>query len=320
MIEHDKLIKSVPYAVDSVELDGYGEKVTGKVRDMYQREGQRILITTDRVSAFDRVLGYIPYKGQVLNQLSVWWFERTQDIIRNHLIASPDEMVTVAVEADPLPVEVVVRGYITGVTSTSMWTLYESGDRAPYGIDLPDGLQKNDQLATPVITPTTKAADVGHDERITRDEIIAKGLVSANLWQQIERVALDLFERGQDLAEQAGLILVDTKYEFGLIDDELALIDEIHTPDSSRYWIKESYGLERDPEHYDKEFLRQWLALTGFKGDGDPPAIPAEVAALVSARYLRTYELLTGEVFAPAPLPASERIQIRVDAHFNARR
>jgi phosphoribosylaminoimidazole-succinocarboxamide synthase len=308
MLSHEELIAAVPDALAGVDLGPeWGPKLAGKVRDSYRRDGRRILITTDRISAFDRVLGLIPYKGQVLNELSAWWFEQTVDVVANHLLAVPDPNVTVAHEAASLPVEVVVRGYITGVTTTSLWYLYEHGDRRPYGIPLPDGLRKNDPLPQPIITPTTKAADGGHDQRLTREAILDGGLIAPELWAEIEAAALGLFARGQAVAHDAGLVLVDTKYEFGLIDGRLALIDEIHTPDSSRYWTAESLG-EGDPEHLDKEYLRQWYAAQGYRGDGEPPAMPPDFAATVAARYIAAYERLTGRVFKPAPGPAAPRI------------
>ena len=205
------------------------------------QNGRRTLITSDRVSAFDMVLGLIPYKGQVLNQLSAWWFEQTADLANNHVISVPDPNVTIAHEAESLPVEVVVRGYITGVTKTSLWYLYEQGDRRPYGIELPDGMQKNDPLPQPIITPTTKALKGEHDEPITRELILEQGILDKALWAEIEETAVSLFKRGQEVAAKAGLILVDTKYEMGLVDGKLTLIDEIHTPDSSRYWIADTY-------------------------------------------------------------------------------
>jgi phosphoribosylaminoimidazole-succinocarboxamide synthase len=315
MIDREHLLNAIPYALDSVEIEGWGEKIAGKVRDTYVRERMRLLVTTDRVSAFDRVLGLIPYKGQVLNQLSVWWFEQTRDIVRNHLLSCPDPNVMVAREAKTLPVEVIVRGYLTGVTSTSMWTLYEQGDREPYGIRLPEGLRKNDRLPSPVITPTTKATDGAHDERLTREQIIDQKLVSRTMWEQIEDIAVRLFEYGQEIASQAGLILVDTKYEFGLIEGRLSLIDEIHTPDSSRYWVASTYqqddgdGFPQEPENMDKEYLRKWFAAQGYRGDGTPPGMPSEFIAEVAERYILTYERLTGETFEPAELPAAARIQ-----------
>ncbi|MFW5748252.1 MAG: phosphoribosylaminoimidazolesuccinocarboxamide synthase [Chloroflexota bacterium] len=316
MISHDDLLKAIPRALTGVDVPGLGEKVKGKVRDIYRVDGRRVLITTDRVSAFDRVLGYIPYRGQVLNQLSLWWFDQTQAIVPNHVIATPDPNVTIAREAKALPVEVIVRGFITGVTGTSMWTLYEQGDRMPYGILLPEGLSKNDPLPQPVITPTTKATDGGHDERLTRDELLGRGLVDRALWERIEMVALALFDFGQRAAEQAGLILVDTKYEFGLVDGELLLIDEIHTPDSSRYWVRDSYGGEGDPEHYDKEYLRLWFAGQGYRGEGEPPNMPDDFIAQVAGRYIDAYERLTGRDFRPAAQPTGSRIADSLHRYF----
>ncbi len=316
MLKHEELMNAIPLALSSVELDGWGEKLAGKVRDIYRTAGgRRVLIATDRVSAFDRVLGTIPFKGQVLNQLSAWWFEETKAIVANHQIAVPDPNVTVAREAEALPVEVIVRGYITGVTSTSLWTLYEQGERKPYGIALPDGLHKNDPLPTPIITPTTKAGEGGHDQGLTRGEIIEQGLVEEKLWSQVEAAALALFARGQEVARQAGLILVDTKYEFGLIDGQPAVIDEIHTPDSSRYWVLETYRAGQEPENFDKEFLRVWFAGRGYRGEGTPPAMPDDLIALVAARYIAAYERLTGQVFVPGQRPAAARIARNLAAY-----
>ncbi len=201
MLTHEELLHAVPF--QTIDLPGWGPKQEGKVRDIYQKDGQRLLITTDRVSAFDRVLGAIPFKGQVLNTLSAWWFEQTRDIVANHVIAVPDPNVMLVHEAEALPVEVIVRGYITGVTSTSLWTLYAAGERTPYGISLPDGLRKNDPLPAPIITPTTKATGGKHDERLTRDEIISQRLVKPELWEQVEAAALAIFARGQQIAQWA---------------------------------------------------------------------------------------------------------------------
>jgi phosphoribosylaminoimidazole-succinocarboxamide synthase len=308
MVSYQEIVQAIPNALTSVDLEGWGEKQSGKVRDIYHLDGQKVLVTTDRVSAFDRVLGTIPYKGQVLNQLSAWWFDQTSDIAGNHVIAVPDPNVTIGRAAEPLPVEVIVRGYITGVTSTSLWTLYAAGDRKPYGIPLPDGLQRNDALPNPIITPTTKATGGAHDERLTRDEIRARKLVEPRLWEEVEDAALALFARGQEVAQKAGLILIDTKYEFGLIDGELALIDEIHTPDSSRYWTQDSYQPGREPESFDKEMLRLWFVEHGYRGEGAPPQMPAEFIAQVAQRYISAYERLTGQNFVPGEQPAVGRI------------
>jgi phosphoribosylaminoimidazole-succinocarboxamide synthase len=297
MVTHEELLEKVPQAIASVDVPGWGEKFEGKVRDTYRKDGKLLLITTDRVSAFDRVLGLIPYKGQVLNQLSAWWFERVADIVANHVIAVPHPNVTLAHEAEPLPVEVIVRGYITGVTKTSLWTVYNEGERRPYGIPLPDGLQKNDPLPQPLITPTTKAEKGQHDQRLTQDE--ARDLVP-EYWDEIAAAAVAIFQRGQEVAEQAGLILVDTKYEFGLVDGRVTLIDEVHTPDSSRYWIADTYRPGTEPENFDKEFLRKWYAAQGYRGDGAPPQMPPDFIARVAARYIAAYEKLTGNEFEPA--------------------
>jgi phosphoribosylaminoimidazole-succinocarboxamide synthase len=317
-LTQEQLIDAIPHALQTVDLEGWGQKQTGKVRDIYSVEGRRVLITTDRVSAFDRVLGAIPYKGQVLNQLSAWWFEQVRDVVESHVIDVPDPNVTVAHEAQTLPVEVIMRGYITGVTSTSLWMLYALGERQPYGISLPEGLQKNDALPTPIITPTTKATGGGHDERLTRDEIIERGLVEQTLWEQVEAAALAVFSRGQAVAREAGLILVDTKYEFGLVNGRLVLIDEVHTPDSSRYWTAESYSQGGEPKNFDKEFLREWFVAQGYRGDGVAPGMPDDVIATVAGRYIAAYERLTGQTFEPGEQPAAERIQRSMAAYQKA--
>ncbi len=316
MLTHQELLDAIPNCLDKTDFAGLGEKYEGKVRDVYVQNGRRLLITTDRVSAFDRVLGLIPYKGQVLNQLSAWWFAQTADLAHNHLIAVPDPNVTIAHEAQPLPVEIVVRGYITGVTKTSLWYLYEQGERRPYGIQLRDGLRKNDPLPEPIITPTTKAEKGGHDERLTEAEILEQGLVGAELWAEIRETAVSLFKLGQEIAAQAGLILVDTKYEMGLVNGRLTLIDEIHTPDSSRYWLADPPAVAgvpavppAEPENYDKEFMRQWYAAQGYRGDGTPPTMPPDLITQIAARYITTFEMLTGKSFSPGEKPVLARIQ-----------
>jgi phosphoribosylaminoimidazole-succinocarboxamide synthase len=303
-----ELLAAVPEALLSTDIPELGERIEGKVRDIYLRDGERILITTDRVSAFDRVLGAIPFKGQVLNQLSAWWFEQTADIVANHVRSIPDPNVTIGAEATALPVEVIVRGYITGVTSTSLWTLYDQGVDRPYGLDLPPGLAKNDALPEPVITPTTKATGGAHDERLTSDEVVSMGLVEPGWWEEVQTAALAIFRKGQKTAAAAGLILVDTKYEFGMIDGQLSLIDEVHTPDSSRYWIAETYE-SGDPHNYDKEFLRLWFAEQGYRGEGSAPEMPAEFVTQVAMRYIDAFERLTGKEFEPGATPFAERIR-----------
>ncbi|MEO1270054.1 MAG: phosphoribosylaminoimidazolesuccinocarboxamide synthase [Myxococcota bacterium] len=312
MLTQEHLQRAVPQALARTARTDLGERDEGKVRDIYVVGDRRILITTDRVSAFDRVLGLIPYKGQVLNQLSVWWFNHLSDLVQTHLIHSPDPNIVVTREAQPLPVEVVVRGFITGSTSTALWTLYSQGVEQPYGLNLPQGLVKNAQLPQPVITPTTKAERGQHDERLSHHEVLERGLIAPDLWAEVQETALALFTRGQEVAARAGLLLVDTKYEFGLIDGRLTLIDEVHTPDSSRYWVADSYDAAMRegsaPEHFDKEFLRLWFGARGYKGEGQPPEMPAEFAAQVAGRYIAAYERLTGKLFEPGEQPAAERI------------
>ena len=297
----------------TVNLKGLGKKHSGKVRDFYIYKNQRILITTDRISAFDVNLGYIPYKGQVLNELAAFWFKQTEEIIDNHILSVPDPNVTVAKNAKPLPIEMVVRGYITGVTNTSIWGSYEKGERTIYGLKFPEGLKKNQKLPSPVLTPTTKA-EVGHDERLTREEIIKKKIVPKNIYLQMEKASLALFAKGTKIADRKGLILVDTKYEFGLDDKgKLMLIDEIHTPDSSRFWKKSSYKEKfkngKEPESFDKEFLRIWYAKKGYKGDGKPPKMTAALQKKVSKLYLDVYENITGKKIVLLDSPIETRIK-----------
>ncbi len=287
--------------------------IQGKVRDIYLRPGRRILATTDRLSAFDRVLGLVPYKGQVLNQLSAFWFEATSDMVGNHVISVPDPNLMVARECRALPIEVIVRGYITGVTSTALWYRYSLGEREIYGYRFADGLRKNEALPAPIITPTTKAGPGGHDERLTCAEVVEQGWVEPALWEQVQAAALAVFRRGQARAARGGLILVDTKYEFGLtFEGQLALIDEVHTPDSSRFWKADSYPARlaagEEPENFDKEFIRLWYAERGYRGEGEPPAWDAALAVAASRRYIAVYEMLTGQPFAPASYPVEPRV------------
>ena len=312
MLAHKTIKEAIPLALAAVDVPGFTARLQGKVRDIYLCNGYRVLITTDRISAFDRVLGLIPFKGQILNQLSAWWYRQTADVVASAMVSVPDPNVMVVRELPAIPIEVIVRGYITGVTTTSLWYLYQQGERQPYGIPLPEGLHKNAPLPHPIITPTTKATGGRHDERVTRGELLSRGLVSADLWEKVESAALALFERGQARAAQAGLILVDTKYEFGVAAGEPVLIDEVHTPDSSRYWLAESYS-ERiargeEPESMDKEFLRRWLAEQGYRGDGNPPTLPEEIIVQTAQRYMAVYERLTGKMFTPAAQPAEPRI------------
>jgi len=312
LLSAEQILSVIPCTLDKVDLPGMTVS-RGKVRDNYRlSHKRRLLITTDRLSAFDRVLGQVPYKGQVLNQLTAWWFEQTRDIVQNHVISVPDPNVTLAHEVTALPVEVVVRGYISGVTSTSLWTRYTAGEREIYGVTFPDGLRKNEPLPEPLITPTSKEIE-GHDQRLTPREVVENGWVDAATWYKIESLAIRLFKRGAELSAQAGLILVDTKYEFGLDKQgEVMLIDEIHTPDSSRFWLQESYTQRfeagEEPENFDKELVRLSYVQHGYVGEGEPPPMSQELIVATSQRYQSVYERLTAQPFAPAEYPAQERI------------
>lgn len=315
MIQTKTLVKTLPHILETIDVAGWGNKYQGKVRDFYKVGDQRILITTDRLSAFDVVLGLVPYKGAVLNQLSKFWFEKTEKIVPNHLISTLDPNVTIAKNCQPIPVEMIVRGYISGVTKTSIWHSYQKGERKIYGLKFPDGLKKNQKLPQAVITPTThpEAGSSVHDERLTKKEIISKKLVSRKLYQQMEDISLKLFDYGSRWCARKGLILVDTKYEFGLYKGQLILIDEVHTPDSSRFWIKKSYqsrfkqGLE--PENFDKEFVRLWYAERGYRGSGTPPKMTKNLAVAVARRYLKVYEMITGKKFTTFSYPIQSRIK-----------
>lgn len=293
-------------------LKGFGEKIQGKTRDIYIVKDKRIIIATDRISAFDVILGHIPFKGQVLTQLNIFWLNKTKGIIDNHFISNPDPNVIIVKNARLIPIEMVVRGYITGVTNTSIWGSYEKGERIIYGIKFPNGLKKNQKLKKPVLTPTTKA-EKGHDERLTREEIIKRKIVDEKIYKQMEKVAIKLFEKGTKICEKNGVILVDTKYEFGIYDDKLILIDEIHTPDSSRFWIKKTYkerfkkGLE--PENFDKEFLRLWYAKQRYKGDGKPPKMTENFINKVSNRYIQVYKKITKTSFRKSSEDIEKRIK-----------
>ncbi len=297
-----------------------GAQTSGKVREAWPLpDRRRLLITTDRLSAFDRIIGTVPHKGQVLNQVAAWWFAKTSDIVANHVIDVPDPNALIAVDAEPLPVEVVVRSRLTGSTSTSLLPRYQAGERLLYGHVLPDGIAAHGPLAEPLITPTTKAEKGGHDTPVTSEQVVEQGLVEAGLWSQVQKVALELFNRGQELAGDAGFILADTKYEFGLAPDgELLLIDEVHTPDSSRFWaidsMEERLAAGRSPENFDKEPVRLALRELGYSGDGPPPELPEEVWQETSARYVHIYESLTGKTFEPGAQPAEDRITANLAA------
>jgi phosphoribosylaminoimidazole-succinocarboxamide synthase len=309
-----ELISSlIPLAFNDTNLP-LENKISGKVRDWYSlADGKRLIVTTDRLSAFDRVLASVPFKGQVLNQLSNWWFDATQDIISNHILSVPDPNAIVVTEAEPIMVEVIVRGYITGVTTTALWYRYSLGERDIYGYHFPEGLKKNQKLPLPIITPTTKGGETGHDERLTCDEVVEKGLLDRQTWDAVQTAALNIFNRGQEIAEKAGIILVDTKYEFGLDSHgQILLIDEVHTPDSSRFWKLDTYQKRFDsgeePDNFDKEFIRMAYADKKFRGDGIPPQMPDSLWIAASQRYIQIYEMLTGNEFVVEPYPVNERL------------
>jgi len=309
----DRIIGEINNTLVETVLNN-GKKRTGKVRDQYEFDDKIVLITTDRQSAFDRVLASIPFKGQVLNLTSAWWFKKTKEIIPNHVIEIPDPNVTIAKKCNVIPIEFVVRGYITGSTSTSLWTVYNNGDREYCGNALPEGLIKNQKLQNNMLTPTTK--EEHHDRPIAPDEIVSEGWMTQEDWDYCSTKALELFDYGQKKAAENGMILVDTKYEMGYDKDgNIILIDEIHTPDSSRYWLAESYNKRIDkglePENIDKEFLRLW-----FVDNCDPykdeilPDAPDELVSELSSRYIYLYEKITGELF---PFPdVKESIQDRI--------
>ncbi|EYF04975.1 phosphoribosylaminoimidazolesuccinocarboxamide synthase [Chondromyces apiculatus] len=305
MVAEETLRLALGRTLDHTSFPWLGARYEGKVRDCYTTgDGRRYLVVTDRVSAFDRVLGTLPLKGQILNGLAAFWFEQTRDVAPSHLLSRPDPSVMEALECAPLPVEMVVRAYLTGVTSTSIWTHYAAGARVFCGHRLPEGLRKNEPLPAPIVTPSTKAAKGGHDVSVSREELLAETTLSASDFDEAAAMALALFEAGSRWCAARGLILADTKYEIGRdAAGRLRVIDEIHTPDSSRFWFLESYEgrLSRgeEPESFDKEYVRRWLAAQGFKGDGPIPVIPDEIRVEASRRYIEAYERITGADFVP---------------------
>ncbi|MDE0065258.1 MAG: phosphoribosylaminoimidazolesuccinocarboxamide synthase [Acidimicrobiaceae bacterium] len=303
--------------LDATTLADIGVLRRGKVRDVIDLDDRLVLVSTDRVSAFDRVLGTVPFRGQILNELSAWWFRQLSDVVASHVLAVPDPNVTVARKCRTLPVEVVVRDRLTGTTSTALWTQYAAGQRRMYGMAFPDGMNKNEQLPKAIITPTTKAADGGHDMPITEAGIVADGLVDAERWDEARTVALEMFERGRTVAASAGLILVDSKYEFGIDEhDRLTVIDEVHTPDSSRYWrestLEERFDGGLEPENLDKEVIRLAYVERGYRGDGEPPLLDPGLAGRTAHLYAEAFEMLTGASLLPASYPAAPRVEAAV--------
>jgi phosphoribosylaminoimidazole-succinocarboxamide synthase len=298
----------------------------GKVRENYDlADGRRVIIATDRLSAFDRILCAIPFKGEVLTQTARFWFEQTADICTNHVLEYPDPNVLICQRLDILPVEIVVRGFLAGTTGTSILTLYNKGERTMYGMTLPDGMRDNERLAEPIITPTSKEFDGGHDEPLTPAEILDRKLLTAAQWDELSATALALFVRGQTMAEERGLILADTKYEFGVTPDgKIVLADEIHTPDSSRYWRKASYDARFEagerPESFDKDFVRAWVAARCDPYKDQIPEIPEDLILGTAAVYAEAFETITGKTFAPdlAGVTVLDRIRARLAPFFSA--
>ena len=295
---------------DSIsDLENLGRHYRGKVRDNYYFDNQILMVTSDRVSAFDHVLGTIPFKGQILSEIASFWFDKTKSIVPNHFIKSVDPQVLLVKEAKPLPVEVIVRKYITG----SLWRDYENSKHHVYDLDFGDNLKKNQKFSSAILTPSTKEEYGKHDMPISKKEIINQKLVEKSIYEKAEEYALALFSEGERWAKQQGLILVDTKYEFGLVDGELIVIDEIHTPDSSRYWIESEYeerfASGQDQLMLDKENIRQWLIGKGFSGDGTPPVLDDDIRILLSEKYMELYKILTGKEFKPSSGDVSNRIK-----------
>jgi phosphoribosylaminoimidazole-succinocarboxamide synthase len=295
------------------DFAGIGRREEGKVRDSYIRETERTIVVSDRVSCFDVVVGTLPFKGQVLNQLAAFWFERSTGIAPNHLLSVPDPSVSIVRELAPMQVEFVMRGYLTGSSPTSIWTAYDGGAREYCGHALPDGMKAHEPLPEPLLTPTTKAPKGEHDELTSREEIIAGGTLSEEVYDKTAKLANALFADGQAWAASRGLILVDTKYEIALQPDgSLVVVDEIHTPDSSRYWYRDRYERAlsegRAPEALDKEYVRRWLGDQGYKGNGPPPELPIDVRCEASRRYIEAFEQITGRDFEPDTQEPNARI------------
>ena len=304
----DYIKEQLKHTLNESSLSIKAEHYKGKVRDNFLKDTEIIMITTDRVSAFDHVLGTIPFKGQILTEIANFWFDKTKDIVPNHIISSPDPQVLLTKKAKTLPVEVIVRQYITG----SLWREYSNGINGQYGFTLDDNLKENEKFQSPILTPSTKAEYGKHDEPISKDEIINSNLVDKQTYEKAEEYALKLFNAGKDWADQRGLILVDTKYEFGIWDDELIVIDEIHTPDSSRYWVKDEYQkrfeLGNQQLMLDKENIRQWLIEKNFSGEGIPPKLSDDIRILLAKKYIELFEKLTGNKFIPALGDVENRI------------
>jgi phosphoribosylaminoimidazole-succinocarboxamide synthase len=307
------------HPLERTDFGSLGKKYEGKVRDCYvTNDGRRIIVVTDRVSAFDVVLGTIPSKGQVLNQIAQYWFEQTANIAPNHVLSVPDPNVMIGRECVPLKAEFVIRAYLTGSTSTSIWRAYERGERKFCGHSLPDGMERHQRLPEPILTPSTKADKGDHDVSVSREQLIAMGVITADDFDRAAQIAHDLFAFGQRRAAERGLILVDTKYELAKdANGEIVVIDEIHTPDSSRYWYADDYEARtaagQEPRSIDKEYVRRWMVEQhGYRGDGPPPPIPDEVKIEAAGRYIEIYEAVTGQPFVPDTSDPLPRIAARL--------
>ncbi len=315
MVPEATLRDALKRTLGETHFDSIGSRYEGKVRDNYTaRNGHRFIVTTDRISAFDHVLGTIPFKGQVLTALAAHWFDKTASVVANHMIGMPDPNVLECVECEPLLVEMVMRSYLTGTTSTSIWTHYERGARSFCGHALADGMRKNQRLERPILTPATKAPKGQHDVSGSRADILATGHVKAEDFDAAALLAEKLFAAGQALCAERGLILVDTKYEFGKTKDgRIVVIDEIHTPDSSRFWMKDTYETRfaagQDPEPLDKDFVRRHYVALGYIGDGPPPSLPDDVRVGAAQRYIEAYERITATEFRPNVDEPLERIR-----------
>ncbi len=315
MISDEKLHAQLPHTLRQLDLPALGDLYRGKVRDNYGRGDRIVMITTDRVSAFDHVLGTIPFKGEVLSRLTAFWFDKVKDIAPTHLVEVPDPSVMVVKKAKPLPIEIVIRGYITG----SLWRDYQAGKAGAYGIEWPKGLRKDQAFDQAIITPSTKEEYGKHDEPISEQAILDRKIVAPEVWREATAIAHRLFARGQEWARSRGLILVDTKYEMGVADGKLVVIDEIHTPDSSRYWVAQGYD-ERfakgvDQEMLDKENIRQWLNKEhGFSGHGKPPPLTDDVRVMLARKYIEVFERLTGQTFSSEVGSVAARIEKNLEA------
>ncbi len=317
----DKIASALNSTVDKIDFPTALSYHSGKVRESFTLPNeQRAIVVSDRISAFDFILGTIPFKGQVLNRIAAWWFAKLDGVVNHHFISSPDPNISLVKNAKVLPVEIIVRGYLTGTTKTSSWYAYENLNRQICGLEMPEGMKKNEKFDQLLITPTTKPTEPGaHDEPIAKGEIVAQGLVSAPMYEQVEEYALKMFTLGQKVAAGRGLILVDTKYEMGIDSDgNLMVIDEVHTPDSSRYWIADSYeerlAKGEEPDMLDKEFVRRMIVNAGYDVN-DPDQNPGEfltdeLRTVAAEKYIQLFERMTGEFFQ---FPEVENAKTRIE-------